>query len=256
MPIAYSQIEDVYIVSRWDDSQKFCIRIVISDGSVLLQLSNKWLRDQWLHSINWKRNMLKFQRILVNSSIRSDVLIKELKNLIDLSLTTPLQDESIHQTPLEIISELLNNRLISVCLVTTCTVLKRLIVAYNQFNRSEQTPEVRANAKALNEEIIAIISPLLERTNPTQEICQFLSQVSTRAIMESCNHAIARFDCCFCLSPLVLRPTTDSIDLSRYQLAIILAVIPMNSLTHHYFFHFVFHEHSSDRKHLSDTNVD
>ncbi len=38
VPIAYSQIEDVYIVSRWDASQKFCIRIVISDGSVLLQV--------------------------------------------------------------------------------------------------------------------------------------------------------------------------------------------------------------------------
>jgi hypothetical protein len=114
VPIAYSQIEDVYIVSRWDASQKFCIRIVISDGSVLLQLPNKWLRDQWLNSINWKRNMLKFQRILINSSIRRDVLLKELKNLIDLSLTTPLQDECIYQTPLEIIGELLNTRQIEV----------------------------------------------------------------------------------------------------------------------------------------------
>ena len=43
----------------------------------------------------------------------------------------------------------------------------------------EQTPEMRANNKVLNEEMIAILSPLLERTNPTQEICQFLSQVST-----------------------------------------------------------------------------
>lgn len=54
VPLPYSQIEDVYSVSRWDSSQKFYIRIVISDGSVLLQLPNKWVRDQWLHSINWK----------------------------------------------------------------------------------------------------------------------------------------------------------------------------------------------------------
>ena len=38
VPIAYNQIEDVYIVSRWDASQKFCIRIVIYDGSLLLQV--------------------------------------------------------------------------------------------------------------------------------------------------------------------------------------------------------------------------
>ncbi|XP_054164446.1 C-Maf-inducing protein-like [Oppia nitens] len=157
VPVAYSQIEDVYIVSRWDSSQKFCIRIVIPDGSVLLQLPNKWLRDQWLHSINWKRSMLKFQLILINLSIRSDVITKELKNLIDMSLTTPLQDECIYQTPLEIISKLLNDRQINI-------------------NSREETPEMRAHNRELNEEIISILSPLLERTNPTQEICQFLSQ--------------------------------------------------------------------------------
>ena len=41
-----------------------------------------------------------------------------------------------------------------------------------------QIREMMANTKVLNEEIIAIISPLLERANPTPEICQFLSQVS------------------------------------------------------------------------------
>lgn len=38
VPIPYSQIEDIYSVSRWDSSQKFYIRIVICDGSVLLQV--------------------------------------------------------------------------------------------------------------------------------------------------------------------------------------------------------------------------
>ncbi|CAG2108981.1 unnamed protein product [Medioppia subpectinata] len=73
-----------------------------------------------------------------------------------MSLTTPLQDECIFQTPLEIISKLLEARLINL--------------------HREQTPEMRANNKALNEEIIAILSPLLERANPTQDICNFLSQ--------------------------------------------------------------------------------
>lgn len=59
VPIPYSQIEDVYSVSRWDSSQKFYIRAVIPDGSVLLQLPNKWVRDQWLNSINWKVSRAK-----------------------------------------------------------------------------------------------------------------------------------------------------------------------------------------------------
>ena len=39
LPIMYSSIEDVNIISRWDAGQKFCIRITIGDGSVLLQVS-------------------------------------------------------------------------------------------------------------------------------------------------------------------------------------------------------------------------
>lgn len=80
VPIPYSQIEDVYCVSRWDSSQKFYIRIVIHDGSVLLQVSlqlplsprsnlslsqlpNKWVRDQWLNSINWKVSHLSLSSL-------------------------------------------------------------------------------------------------------------------------------------------------------------------------------------------------
>ena len=36
--IPYSSIEDVHIISRWDAGQKFCIRITIPDGSLLIQV--------------------------------------------------------------------------------------------------------------------------------------------------------------------------------------------------------------------------
>ena len=36
--ILYSGVEDVNVISRWDAGQKFCIRITVSDGSVLLQV--------------------------------------------------------------------------------------------------------------------------------------------------------------------------------------------------------------------------
>ena len=38
VPLPYSQIENAYAVNRWDTNQKFYIRIVVVDGSVLLQV--------------------------------------------------------------------------------------------------------------------------------------------------------------------------------------------------------------------------
>lgn len=38
--VLYSSIEDVHIVSRWNAGQKFCIRITIPDGSLLMQVCN------------------------------------------------------------------------------------------------------------------------------------------------------------------------------------------------------------------------
>jgi hypothetical protein len=38
MSVPYSFMEEVYVVARWDVGYKFCIRIVVSDGSLLLQV--------------------------------------------------------------------------------------------------------------------------------------------------------------------------------------------------------------------------
>lgn len=38
MSVPYSCMEEVYVVARWDVGYKFCIRIVVSDGSLLLQV--------------------------------------------------------------------------------------------------------------------------------------------------------------------------------------------------------------------------
>lgn len=45
---------EVYAVARWDPTYKYCLRIVLTDGSYLLQASNAYTRDQWFHSILWK----------------------------------------------------------------------------------------------------------------------------------------------------------------------------------------------------------
>lgn len=55
-PVPYSSMSEVrkYVVARWDPAYKNCLSIVLPDGSLLLQASNAYTRDQWYHSILWK----------------------------------------------------------------------------------------------------------------------------------------------------------------------------------------------------------
>ncbi|GFT47336.1 c-Maf-inducing protein [Trichonephila clavipes] len=225
-PIPYRIIQDIYPVARWDSCGRFCIRVVIPDGSLLFQVSNCYMRDQWLHSLLWKKNVYR-NRKLLDCCTRPEILLKELKakadkslgslqvprdrvhsgqsfpwlsktlcflghgstfvnvcgdnalcspegqrglpvestrlpswlfgrlfhcrgsqhdlgptNLVDMVLLTPLQDESVYHSALNIISDV---------------VVKG------------QTWMTRSVA----EEVIVTISLLLERTTPTSEICDF-----------------------------------------------------------------------------------
>ncbi|CAN8001156.1 C-Maf-inducing protein [Ixodes scapularis] len=139
--VSYSSMEDVYPLLRWDPSHKFCLRVVIPEGSLLLQAPNGYLRDQWLHSILWKKSLLKHEKVLMTSR-RVEVVTKELKGLVDLALTTPLQDKNIYQRPVDILSKFL--------------VLSK-----------EWLPEQAV------EDVIRTVLPLLERTTPTPEICEY-----------------------------------------------------------------------------------
>ncbi|MEQ2196379.1 hypothetical protein XENOCAPTIV_023254, partial [Xenoophorus captivus] len=119
--------------------------------SILLQAANSYLRDQWFHSLQWKKpipdqmfllqkKIYKYRKVLNNPS-RWDVVLKEIRALVDMALTSPLQDESIHQAPLHIISTLL---------------------AENS-NLSAQD----------HENIIVAIAPLLENNHPPPDLCEF-----------------------------------------------------------------------------------
>ncbi|CAE1277433.1 C-Maf-inducing protein [Acanthosepion pharaonis] len=124
--IPYSSIEDIHTVSRWDAGHKFCIRITVQEGSVLLQ-----------------KHVHKYEKLL-KTARRPEVVVKEIKNMIDVSLNTPIHDTSVYQFPLELVSELL------------------------QSANSELT------SKSAHENIIIALTPLLENNHPTQEICEFL----------------------------------------------------------------------------------
>ncbi|XP_062317170.1 C-Maf-inducing protein [Osmerus eperlanus] len=137
--LSYSTIEDLQLLS-WDNAPKYCVQLSFPGGTVLLQAANSYLRDQWFHSLQWKKKIYKYRKVLNNPS-RWEVVLKEIRSLVDLALTSPLQDESIHQAPLHIISTLL---------------------AENT-NLSPQD----------HENIIVAIAPLLENNHPPPDLCEF-----------------------------------------------------------------------------------
>ncbi|KAI4825325.1 hypothetical protein KUCAC02_021011 [Chaenocephalus aceratus] len=135
--LSYSSIEDLQLLS-WDNAPKYCVQLSFPGGTVLLQAANSYLRDQWFHSLQWKKKIYKYRKVLNNPS-RWDVVLKEIRALVDMALSSPLQDESIHQAPLHIISTLL---------------------AENS-NLSTQD----------HEHIIVAIAPLLENNHPPHLTC-------------------------------------------------------------------------------------
>ncbi|XP_029288865.1 C-Maf-inducing protein isoform X1 [Cottoperca gobio] len=137
--LSYSSIEDLQLLS-WDNAPKYCVQLSFPGGTVLLQAANSYLRDQWFHSLQWKKKIYKYRKVLNNPS-RWDVVLKEIRALVDMALTSPLQDESIHQAPLHIISTLLAE------------------------NSNFSTQD--------HENIIVAIAPLLENNHPPPDLCEF-----------------------------------------------------------------------------------
>ncbi|KAG9475112.1 hypothetical protein GDO78_003524 [Eleutherodactylus coqui] len=135
----YSAIEDVQLLS-WENAPKYCLQLTFPGGTVLLQAANSYLRDQWFHSLQWKKKIYKYKKVLSNPN-RWEVVLKEIRSLVDMALTSPLQDDSIHQAPLEIVSKLLSE------------------------NINLTTQE--------HESIIVAIAPLLENNHPPPDLCEF-----------------------------------------------------------------------------------
>lgn len=58
-------------------------------------------------SLSTQKKIYKYKKVLSNPS-RWEVVLKEIRTLVDMALTSPLQDDSINQAPLEIVSKLLS----------------------------------------------------------------------------------------------------------------------------------------------------
>lgn len=142
-PVLYQDILEAYTVNRWDTGQHFCIRVTIPEGSVLLKASNAYLRDQWLHSLKWKVNLLRYRR-LISMSCDPEGLMRELRELVLFSLTTPIQDDVIFTVPLEMVSDILAHHFVS-------------------------TDEEQ-------EKLIITLAPVLEYVQPSPEVCAFFGK--------------------------------------------------------------------------------
>ncbi|XP_048886048.1 C-Maf-inducing protein-like isoform X2 [Brienomyrus brachyistius] len=135
--VAYSAIEDLQPLC-WDGAPKYCLQLSIPGGTMLLQAANGYLREQWFYSVQWKKKMHKYSKVLSNLS-RWEVVLKEIRALVDMALTSPLQDDAVHQTPLHIVSALL-----------------------------AENPSLSIQD---HENVIMAIAPLLENNSPPPKLC-------------------------------------------------------------------------------------
>ncbi|KMQ92135.1 c-maf-inducing protein, partial [Lasius niger] len=159
-PIPYSSMSEVrkYVVARWDPAYKNCLSIVLPDGSLLLQASNAYTRDQWYHSILWKKSIFKYQH-LVSMSTREEVILRELRTMVDFALWTPLQDERVAGAPLEAVAKLLE----------------------------EPSTDPDADAKVEGcvrdrrswaEAVLSVVAPLLEKAAPPAALARALARLT------------------------------------------------------------------------------
>ncbi|XP_046395033.1 uncharacterized protein LOC124162504 isoform X2 [Ischnura elegans] len=173
--IPYCSMEEVHSVARWDASHRFCVRIIIPTGSILLQANNSYTRDQWYHSIVWKKNIYKHRNILRNST-RPEVILREVKSLVSLATNTPLQDECVAHVPLQIVSSLLAE--------------EQPPWSSYQLNSPSDDDEDEDSAcgcseeqggadDEVEEEMVWAIGPLLEDRPPPPELCRFFSRRCT-----------------------------------------------------------------------------
>ncbi|XP_076750099.1 C-Maf-inducing protein [Xylocopa sonorina] len=151
-PIPYSNMSDIrkYAVARWDPTYKNCLSIVLPNSSLLLQANNAYTRDQWYHSILWKRSIFKYQHLL-SLNTREEVIIKELKSMVDFALWTSLQDERVSVAPLEAVAKHLEDSTVE---------------GPSEKNSEKSIEEIsryQNDRKHWAESVLSVVSPLLDK---------------------------------------------------------------------------------------------
>ncbi|KAK2581036.1 hypothetical protein KPH14_006083 [Odynerus spinipes] len=187
-PIPYSSMSEVrkYAVARWDPTYKNCLSIVLPDGSLLLQANNAYTRDQWYHSILWKKSIFKYQH-LASMSAQEDVILRELRSMVDFALWTPLQDERVAGAPLEAVARLLEEsreptaRKTELEQAETGTESKR--EGGNECEVEDEEEENKGSSgsgeeRSWAESVLAVAAPLLERAAPPASLARALARLA------------------------------------------------------------------------------
>ncbi|XP_011869680.1 PREDICTED: C-Maf-inducing protein-like [Vollenhovia emeryi] len=160
-PVAYCSMSEVrkYVVARWDPAYKNCLSIVLPGGSLLLQASNAYTRDQWYHSILWKKSIVKYQWF-VSTSTREEVILRELRTMVDFALWTPLQDERVAGTPLEAVAKLLDES----------------SAELDSDGKTEE--EAVRDRRSWAEAVLGVVAPLLEKAAPPTALARVLARLA------------------------------------------------------------------------------
>ncbi|XP_034942858.1 C-Maf-inducing protein-like [Chelonus insularis] len=179
-PVPYSNMTEVYAVARWDPTYKYCLRIVLPDGSLLLQASNAYTRNQWYHSILWKKSIFKYQHT-VSTKTKEEVILKELKSMVDFALWTPLQDERVNGAPLEAVAKLLEDPITQKIHETD---EKKILEAEENF-------ELRRDQRRWAETVLSVAAPLLEKAAPPPILARTLANLTQEYPRSSLVPALA-----------------------------------------------------------------
>ncbi|KAF7379406.1 hypothetical protein HZH66_014777 [Vespula vulgaris] len=163
-PIPYNSFYvEKYAVGRLGTTYKSCLRIYLRNGSLLLQANDSYTRDQWYHSINWKKSLFQFKH---KASVSTEnIVLRELRLMVEFALSTPLQDERVAGAAMEAVAKLLE-------------------APWGSRSLIEQDDEEKEKIEVTKEEegswalfILPVAAPLLERAAPPAALARVLARL-------------------------------------------------------------------------------
>uniref|UniRef100_A0A914W6B5 C-Maf-inducing protein n=1 Tax=Plectus sambesii TaxID=2011161 RepID=A0A914W6B5_9BILA len=129
------------LLRRWETH---CL--VLNSETLASTTTNQlYARNQWLYSLQWRRYMLRYRRLLRNCS-RPEVLLKEIMSMVEMAQGSPLQDDSIFLEPVRLV----------------CRVLQQIFEG--------------TLPHTLLDPVITCIAPLLETVSAVAEICPWFNR--------------------------------------------------------------------------------
>lgn len=107
--------------------------------------------------VRLQKSIFKYQH-LVSMSTREEVILRELRTMVDFALWTPLQDERVAGAPLEAVAKLLEEPAES-----------------DSDGKAEETVRDRRNWA---EAVLSVVAPLLEKAAPPPALARALARLA------------------------------------------------------------------------------